>query len=125
MIKEPTRITTKSSALINICITSAPANVVNSGVMHLSINNHSLVYMIRKAHYVRDDVRHIETRTMKNFNSENVLRDLEQRQWDNVYCSYNPNEMWEIWKSMLMATVDKHVHIGQGRLAAEIPLGNK
>ena len=65
MIKEPTRVTAKSSTLIDLCITSAPTNVVDSGVMHLSISDHSLVYMIRKAHYVRNGVRHIEARTMK------------------------------------------------------------
>ena len=101
MINESTWITAKSSTLIDLCITSAPANVVNSGVMHLLISDHSLVYMTRKAHYVRDGVRRIETRTMKNFNSENFLRDLEQRPWDNVYCSDDPNEMWVICKSML------------------------
>ena len=36
MINEPTRITDKS-----------PANVVNSGVLHLSISDHSLVYMVQ------------------------------------------------------------------------------
>ena len=116
MINELTRFTAKSSTLIDLCITSTLANVVNSGVMHLSISDHSLVYMIRKAHYVRDGVRHTETRTMKNFNSENFLRDLEHRQWDNVYCSDDPNEMWVIWKSMLMETVDKHVPLRSRRI---------
>ena len=78
LINEPTRITAKSSTLIDLCITSAPINVVNSGVIHLSISDYSLVYMIRKAHYVRDDVRHIEARTMKNFNTENFLRILNK-----------------------------------------------
>ena len=112
IINEPTRISAKSSALIDLCITSAPANVVSSGVMHLSISGHSLVYMIRKAHYVRDGVRRIETGTMKNFNSENFLRDLEQRQWDNVYCSDDPNEMWGILKSMLMEHLTSMHHLG-------------
>ncbi len=116
MIKEPTRVTAKSSTLIDLCITSAPTNVVDSGVMHLSISDHSLVYMIRKAHYVRNGVRHIEARTMKNFNSENFLGDLEQKHWGNVYCSEDPNKMWEIWKSMLMETVEKHAPLKLRRI---------
>ena len=96
LINEPTRITAKSRTLIDLCITSAPTNVINSGVMHLSISDHSLVYMIRKAHYVRDGVRRIEARTMKNFNSKNFLRGLEQKHWDNIYCLEDPNKMWEI-----------------------------
>ena len=108
LINEPTRITAKSSTLIDLCITSAPTNVVTSGVMHLSISDHSLVYMIRKSHYVRNGVRHIEARTMKNFNSENFLRELEQTHWDNVYCFEDSNKMWEIWKCTLMGTIDEH-----------------
>ena len=109
MINEPIRITAKSCTLIDLCITSTPANVVNSGFMHLSISDYSLVYMTRKAHYVRDDVRRIDPRTMKNFNSENFLRDLEQRQWDNVYPSDDPNEMWETVYCKLVAIIEKLV----------------
>ena len=47
-------------------------------------------------------------KTMKNFNSENFLRELEQKHWDNVYCFEDPNKMWEIWKCILMATIDEH-----------------
>ena len=115
MINQHTQITVKSSTLIDLCITSAPANVVNSGVMHLSISDHSLVYMIQKGHYVRDGVRRIETRTMKTFNSENFLRDLEQRQWHNVYCSNDLNEMW---KSIRMETVDKHAPLRSRRISS-------
>jgi hypothetical protein len=58
---------------------------------------------------------------MKNFNSENILRDLKQKHCGNVYCSKDPNKMWEIWKSMLMETVDKHAPLKIRRLAKEIP----
>ena len=125
LINELTRITAKSSTLIDLCITSAPINVVNSGVMHLSISDHSLVYIIRKTHYVQDGVRHIEARTMKNFNTENFLRDLEQKHWDNVYYFEDPNKMWEIWKCMLMEVIVNMRHLGQGELVTENPLGSQ
>ena len=108
MINEPTRITDKSSTLIDLCITNSPANVVNSGVLHLSISDHSLVYMIRKAQYKRNGSRIVEFRSLKNFSRENFLRDLELKQWSNVHCLEDPNEMWATWKSMLMETIDKH-----------------
>ena len=108
MINEPTRITDKSSTVIDLCITNSPANVVNSGVLHLSISDHSLVYMVRKAHYKRNGSRIVEFRSLKNFSRENFLRDLELKQWSNVHCFEDPNEMWATWKSMLMETIDKH-----------------
>ena len=101
MINEPTRITDKFSTLIDLCITNSPANVVNSGVLHLSISDHLLVYK-------RNGSRIVEVRSLKNFSRENFLRDLELKQWGNVHCFEDPNEMWATWKSMLMDTIGKH-----------------
>ena len=108
MIHEATRITATSSTLIDLCFTNTSCHIVKSGVINLSISDHSLVYMIRKAHYVREGTRTIDIRKMKNFNREGFLRDLEQKHGDNIYCSQDPNEMWEIWKKMLMETISKH-----------------
>ena len=58
---------------------------------------------------------------MKNFNSEHFLRDLKQKHWGNVYCSKDPNKMWEMWKSMLMETVDKHAPLKIRRISEGNP----
>ena len=81
---------------------------MKSGVIHVSISDHSLVYMIRKAHYIRGGPRTIDARTMKNFNRELFLSDLELNHWDSIYCSQDPNEMFDVWKKMLMKTINKH-----------------
>ena len=62
-----------------------------------------------------DFCRQLHQQIELNFNSENFLRDLEQRQWDNVYCPDDPNEMWVIWKSMVMETVDKYAPLKSRR----------
>ena len=49
LINEPTRFTATSSALIYLCLTNMPTNTFKSGVLHLSISDHSLIYTIRKA----------------------------------------------------------------------------
>ena len=48
LISEPTRITDKSSTLIDLIYTNCPERVVCSGVAHISISDHSLVYAYRK-----------------------------------------------------------------------------
>jgi endonuclease/exonuclease/phosphatase family metal-dependent hydrolase len=45
LITEQTRITNSSSTLIDHIFTNAPDRVVCSGVSHISISDHSLVYM--------------------------------------------------------------------------------
>ena len=48
LINEPTRITETSSSLLDVVITSHPERIINSGVSHLGLSDHSLVYAIRK-----------------------------------------------------------------------------
>ena len=45
LITEPTRVTPVSRTLIDLCITNSPEKVTNSGVIHLGISDHSLVFI--------------------------------------------------------------------------------
>ena len=51
LILEATRVTPLSQTLIDLCITNSPLNIVKTGVVQLSISDHALVYMTRKARY--------------------------------------------------------------------------
>ena len=49
LIKEPTRVTANPRTLIDVVITQlGSTDVTNSGVIHLKISDHSLVYTCRK-----------------------------------------------------------------------------
>ena len=48
LINEPTRITPSTSTLIDLIFTNRPENVYRSGVSHVAISDHSLVYAYRK-----------------------------------------------------------------------------
>ena len=108
LITEPARVTPTSKTLIDLCITNSPEKVTNSGVIHLGISDHSLVFMTRKVHYNRNCPRTIEMRQFKHFQKSNFLSDFEQMPWSNVYlCSY-PNDMWQEWKQMFVSCMDKN-----------------
>ena len=63
LISEPTRITPTSRTLIDLCITSSPEKISSSGVIHLAISDHSLVFMTLKICYERTGIhRTIESR---------------------------------------------------------------
>jgi hypothetical protein len=85
LIVDPTRTTPYSSTLIDLCFTNAPSKIVNSGIIELSISDHVLVYMTHKVHYKQTGSRLVQIRSMKNFNTENYLRDLEQQAWVSFY----------------------------------------
>ena len=48
LIKEPTRVTDKSSTLIDLIYTNCPERVVCSGVAHVSKSDHTLVFVYCK-----------------------------------------------------------------------------
>jgi hypothetical protein len=97
-IVDPTRTTPYSSTLIDLCVTNTPSKIVNSGIIELSISDHLLVYMTHKVksnlvNYKQTCSRLVQIRSMKNFNTENYLRDLEQQAWADVNLSNDPDEM--------------------------------
>ncbi len=79
LINEPTRITSSSRTLIDLCLINTPSHVVDAGILSLSISDHSLIYAIRKAHYAQGVSKTVHIRSMKQFNREHYLRDLEQK----------------------------------------------
>lgn len=48
LITEPTRITETSATLIDLIFTNCPDKVLCSGVRHIGISDHSMVYVYRK-----------------------------------------------------------------------------
>ena len=45
---------------------------------------------------------------MKNFHKASFLRDLQEKAWSDVETVNDPNDMWSMWKEMLMQAIDKH-----------------
>ena len=54
------------------------AKITDSGVIHLGISDHSLVYVCRKVSIPREKPKIVETRQFKNFNTGNFQQDLRQ-----------------------------------------------
>ena len=77
LIFEPTRTTPTSRTLIDLCITSSPEKISSSGVIHLAISDHSLLFMTLKICYERTGIqRTIESRVFNNFNHQHFLNDV-------------------------------------------------
>ena len=112
LLNEPTRVTSNSSTLIDLCVTNTATKIVNSGVLHLGISDHSLIYMTYKTKYERSGKRIIEIQSMKNFRKE-------QQHWNDIKLSSDPNRMWSKWKSLLMACIDRHAPLRHKRVGSK------
>ena len=52
-----------------------------------------------------------EVRNFKNYNESLFLQDLSMIPWDFVNYFNNPNDSWQLWKSLFMDVLDRHAPI--------------
>ncbi len=115
LIDEPTRITGTSATLIDLILTNKEENISKSGVIHLGLSDHSMIFAIRK-HCIpksREKVKHI--RNFKNFNANDFLTDLSQMPWENIAQYDNSNVCWQVWKSLYLQVLDRHAPLRRMR----------
>ena len=66
LIKEPTRITSQSQTLIDLAFSNRPEIIIKSGVDHVGMSDHSLIYIHRKISIPRKQPKIINTRRLIN-----------------------------------------------------------
>ena len=57
IIDEPTRVTEYTSTLVDWLMTNKPENISNTGVLHLGVSDHSLIYGCRKIAFSRKSIK--------------------------------------------------------------------
>ena len=84
LITEPTRITPTSATLIDVIYTNCPDKVVCSGVRHISISDHSIVFPYRKLSVNGMSGGHnaITYRNFRKFHRINFRNDITSHCWD-------------------------------------------
>ena len=92
LIKEPTRVTESSSTLIDLIFTNHADKVSCSGVSHIGISDHSLVYVYRKLSSDLSSKGHsyISYRNFRNFNRDNFRNEISHQDW-----SLDESEVWQ------------------------------
>ena len=124
LINEPTRVTPLSSSLIDLVLTNRPENISKSGVIHLGISDHSLVYLLysivqsTSVQFSLPKIRQTagEIRNFKNFDESGFIQEISLLPRDMIYQSNNRNMCWQVWKSLLLGTLDRHAPLRQKRL---------
>ena len=111
LILEPTQVTDKSKTLIDIILTNNPARLTFSGVCHIGISDHSLVFGIRKiSGNTMNKHKYVTSRSLKKFQPDDFINDLKRMPWHNltVKTEADPNVIWSEWKTMFNSVADKH-----------------
>jgi hypothetical protein len=118
LINEPTRVTESSSTIIDHIFTNAPDKVVFSGVSHVGISDHSLIYAFRKLLTGIYNKGHstVTYRKFKNFDLDSFRTDICAQNWTAVNNFNDPNDMWRVWKNTFNNVVKKHAPLRTRRV---------
>lgn len=94
IIVQPTRITNRTSSLIDLFLTSKP-ELYLSGVIPVGFSDHCAIYGIRKLHRVKNSQpRVVVVRNYKNFDANLFKSDLSHVPWDILELDQTPDEAW-------------------------------
>ena len=95
LINEPTRITETAQTLIDLIYTKCPDKILCSGVRHIGISDHSIVFAYRKLSIHGFPRGHctITYRNFRKFNLECFRNDIASHVWDHIHNLSNPNDM--------------------------------
>ena len=103
LIGEPTRETCHTSTLLDYIAVSTASNIVESGVLKVSLSDHNMIFCVRKyRRALKGQHKNITTRQMKDFDQKSFLSDISSIDWDSVLnCSKGINTAVENWTNIL------------------------
>ena len=109
LITDYTIVTQHLRTLIDHLITNEPQNIIDSGIIKISISDHYMIFEIRKFLQDKSNPKYIQSRNMKNFDSNLFIQDLLNVQWNLLDGdSNNVNDMVYVWDTLFLQVVNKH-----------------
>ena len=95
VINEHTRVTETTSSLIDVILTNTHENILTSGVLHIGISDHSLVYTVRKFKLSKFRPTVKDAWNFKHFS-------------DSFLSYEDPKTCWFVWKSIFLEIPNRH-----------------
>ncbi len=120
-INTPTRVTTTSSSLLDVCLTPTPTRLITSQVIPIAISDHYMIFVVRKINIQRKQNSHkkVEIRNLKYFNAESFQADLRGQEWELLDSNLCVDEMWNTWKTLFLNILDRHAPIREKRVKSK------
>ena len=79
--------------------------------MYAGISDHSLIHDAIHKHKLKADPKIMESRQFQNFDCEAFIEDIKETPFHFASLMDEPNEMWDIWKSLFLEVVNKHAQM--------------
>ena len=116
LISEPTCVTNMFATLIDLIFTNESHNISKSGVIHIGLSDHNLIYAVRK--FIPNKRGRIkkEVRNLKHFVKEDFIYDLLNIPWEMVETINDPNLAWRVWETNFNEVLNWHAPLRHRRV---------
>ena len=116
LIVEPTRISESSSTLIDLLFVNNSHKIVDSGVIHLPISDHSIIVCVIKGGVKKGPSRIIEFRSYKRYCEDAFINELDEVNWHLIDDIPDIDTAVAAWSSMFTDVADRHAPIKKLRV---------
>ena len=87
-----------------------------SGSLQLGMNDHDLIYIVRKQRLPKSRVKVIESRSMEHFNQDAFLADLATTPWGTAFIFDDIDDVWAHWSTLFNVIVENHAPVIKKRV---------
>ena len=108
LLSDPTRVTEFSRTTIDLIFVNNNHRISQSGVIHLPISDHSLVFCVMKSGVPKAQPRTIDYRSYKNYDKNAFLSDLNQVPWSVIDATDDVDEAICTWNDLFCEVADIH-----------------
>ena len=74
--------------------------IIAHGVHHLGLNDHSLIFVVRKSKKIKCPHKIIKSHSYKNFDDVDFINSLKTKDWDIVTTNSDVDSAWAAWFDM-------------------------
>ena len=97
-----------SKTLIDVIQTNKYNNISSTAIFPSSLSDHDLIGGVRKLHNIKYQPKATKCYNYANYNSDNINKELQHYNWNEVYDSNSAETSWNIMHGILITTLDKH-----------------
>ena len=101
LIAQPTRMTNCIDLIFTNC-----NEIANSGVLHINISDHDVIFATRKKANVRRELIDFYGRSYRNYDIENFQQHLINHNWEVYWGFEDPTHCWEYITSLIEDYMD-------------------
>lgn len=116
IVKDPTRVTVDSKTLIDVILTNKQSSISKTTVIPLSLSDHDCIACVRKINHTKTASREITSRNYRTYDCDAFTNELKSHDWTPIYSSNNVNKAWNLFKNILLNTINIHAPIVKKRI---------